>query len=62
MNVTDSTHPTIFMYYYYYQHPIYHQYHYTETIANYNNNCEWERVCLAWPLSLKTLHEVKTYS
>ena len=39
MNVTDSTHPTIFMCYYYYQHPFYHQYHYMATNVNYYNNC-----------------------
>ena len=37
MNVTDSSHPMIFMYYYYYQHPFYHQYHYMATKANCNN-------------------------
>ena len=37
MNVTDSSHPMIFMCYYYYQHPFYHQYHYMATNANCNN-------------------------
>ena len=37
MNATDSSHPMIFMYYYYYQHPFYHQYHYMATNANCNN-------------------------
>ena len=38
MNVTDSSHPMIFMYYYYYQHPFYNQYHYMATKASLSRN------------------------